>query len=474
MLSKFVILAITILASPQSTAPSQTDEVSARDRIYELVNTGKIALASQELEQQLKATPHDNEIHLLRINLGMGLLRAGRRPEGEQEFEKFVRYVFNNPEHSQSLLKHVPRIMMNITSVQRGVEPVTSELLQGVIPLLQKGVVDQPTNSAFSIGLTSLTALKARLLARQEQRVESLSLINSELDRLRSRWRTDPENPDSWLRLALMLRSAAETIGSDNNSALAFSFERTNVLNTGVSKFMDAGPLIKEAFNERLAQIKQYESTSPATALTLYDEADSDLRKISVDSPIKKTLHSLRIDIAKSRQKFFRESTQKKLIGSRVFVPECDWLNKKPVLSNLETGLTAYFFFTAKQPESIQELIKFNDYLKTAYPDVSAVLMTHSLDDSFGRLPIVNRTKTITDENAREYRQQMIDQIVEPNGIDFPVGLLADTLPVADHFGFRNVPIAFFFDNGICQKIVQGKDLLKELSAYLSKRIPKK
>ena len=364
--------------------------------------------------------------------------------------------------------------MMNITSLQRGVEPVTSELLQGVIPLLQKGVVDQPTNSAFSIGLTSLTALKARLLARQEQRVESLSLINSELDRLRSRWRTDPENPDSWLRLALMLRSAAETIGSDNNSALAFSFERTNVLNTGVSKFMDAGPLIKEAFNERLAQIKQYESTSPATALTLYDEADSDLRKISVDSPIKKTLHSLRIDIAKSRQKFFRESTQKKLIGSRVFVPECDWLNKKPVLSNLETGLTAYFFFTAKQPESIQELIKFNDYLKTAYPDVSAVLMTHSLDDSFGRLPIVNRTKTITDENAREYRQQMIDQIVEPNGIDFPVGLLADTLPVADHFGFRNVPIAFFFDNGICQKIVQGKDLLKELSAYLSKRIPKK
>ena len=462
--SSLIIAVVAVLASFDSAIAQEKSIASgANKRIKELIESGKTEMASRSIELHLKQKPHDLQVQLLRRQLGTLFLRNGRRDDGEAQFEKLLRYIFEHPEKARSIVKYVPQTILSLSSVQQGAEPKASEFLDGAMQVLKKAVDDQPTSSAISNGLSSMVGLKTRLLARNQKWVEVVQLLEAELDRLRARWRSDLGNPDRWLRLVYMLGSAVQTIGFDGYDVYSLINERRNLLRESVTRFPDSVPLIQEAFSDRLKAIAEFEETAPRTASKMYEQARIEIRNAVDASNVKKPLYTVRMDVEKAAQRFKRAENKNNLAGIEIEIPQANWLNDEPRIRGV--GVEAILFVRMRTKTDQELLAKIHQLLLAN--KTNAVILTCPMDDSFNRLPIVNRNKTVTDELRKEYRDSLVEKVIDAYDIEMPFGILDDTMSIADAFGIGDVPMICILKNGKCERTLEGSATVSELEKHL-------
>ncbi len=468
-----------------NTSAAETDEI--RQQVLDLIRKSSFSQAEKLIDQAIAAEPHDLEIHLLRKSLGNELIRNRQRDAGEQQFEKLLQYMFDYPKQSQPLLKHMPQILINLSYVQQNIEPESAKMLEKAMSILRAAVDGNPQNVAWSNGLSTAVNLRGRGLLQQSRLPEARALYINELERLRDRWRTSHENPDSWLRLAYFLKAVSEPEAEDpqhREFAIPLRLERMNLLIVGATTFPDALDLVRERFAARLELASQYESASPPTAVKMLLVDKAAFNEIARQSRFNRELLPTRIQIENSLQQIQRRLTRQQLIGNRPPVIEnTDWLTQPPESwTDLPGRPVLLYCFSPSDSESVRELAEIRDDLKNRHSVVNLIALTPDVDQSFTRLSTVKRKSLPDSENQRaQYRQQILEQIVQRNQFKFPFGIAKDAASIAGSLGISEVPFVLLVDqSGICREVLEGRfplntmmDVLNRLTADSRQPAPK-
>ena len=265
-----------------------------------------------------------------------------------------------------------------------------------------------------------------------------------------------------------MLRSAEQTIGdSDGYNTQKFAFERTNLLNYCRSDFVNSKLMVEEYFRSQLSEIEEY-GIVPSEASRLYDNLKQDIQAVLQQSTIKQPLLLLRIEIEKQAQRFERKTTRANLVGSKVVLPETSWLNEDKTADIKPDDLVLWYFFASKQRAQIHdEIIELQKTLNEDHSHVKAMLMSNSINESFKQLSIVNRATKPTQEAQQKFRDRLVAEFIKPNQIEFPVGILLDTIAVSDRLGIDSVPFAMLVKNGVCLWSYSGKNVAAAIAEQL-------
>lgn len=467
-------IVVCSFAKQTTTATTIPDET--RERILELIRKSEWDEAEKLIENKLGEQPLDPQIHLLRKSLGNELIRNRKRDAGERQYEKLLWYIFEHPQQSQSLFKYLPEILINLPYVQQNLEPEATETLEKAISILRSAVAENPRNVAWSNGLSTAINLRGRGLLQQSRLPEARALYNNELDRLRERWRTNPENPDSWLRLAYFLKAASEPEAQDRQHrefANALRLERMNLLLAGASTFPDALDLVRERFAVRLEQASQFQTVSPQLAVNMLLADKVAFNAIAQQSRFNKQLLPTRIQLEKNLQQIQRMLTRQKLVGNRPpTIENTDWLTKPPESwSNLTGSAVLLICFSPSNDQGVKQLANIRDALNNRHGAVKLIALTHEVDQSFTRLSTFRQKPLPDAENQRAlYRQKIVAEIVQRNQFEFPFGISNDAASIASSLGISEIPFALLVDeSGICRQVLEGPALVDTITDDLNR-----
>ena len=436
---------------------------TVHDEIRDRISKFQFPEAEKLIEGALADDPHDHDAHMLRRMLANAMMRARRRAAAELQFEKLVDYLLSYPEKSRPMLKHLPQLLINLPYIRENIEPKASQTIDRAIDVFRSAAEQNPANVAFSNGLTMAVGLKARGLLKRSLLAEAQAVYAMELNRLRDRWRSSPENPDSWLRLSNLLKVAEEhRYPGYQKFADQLWVERRSVLSEGASRFPDSNALAREYFSLRMSQAAQLESPSPQAALAILIAAESEFDDLVARRENAKPLLPTKIQIQKERLQIERLLTRRNLIGN---VPpafaDVEWLGEGSTnWAQLRGRKVLLIFFSVPTGESILHLIRVHDMISNQFSDVRLVALTHELQQPFNRpAGTKNKQNADTDENRKLYRRKLLSDIVEANGFKFPIGIANDSSRTGSEFGVTQVPMSLLIDeSGICRRIFIGAD----------------
>ena len=455
-----------------SDAANVADDVERPEyqQILALIEKGKVNDAAKLLDEYLQSHPHAHKFHLFRQALSNIYFRTSKRLLAEQQLLKFFRYQFEHPVRSRPLLKYAPRLIINLSSIQQGVEPEASEVLDGTLKLLRVAIAEEPRNSAYSNGLSSAIGLKARLWLQQSRSLDAMQLYQEEVSRLKTAWRENLENPDAWVRLTYFMKSAEQAIGSDESAVVyRWSWERWNLESEGLRRFPTSTRIVNEYFEDLLKNIREYEEVLPDKALEMYERANAEIIATLDKQLVRKTLYPLRLQIGKRWQALKRKLTRERLAGEPL--PELgaiDWLKQPdgPLFDKTNEDLVLVFWSPAKQDE-LRQLIILNDILKTRFPQARLCLLAPKLGEAFERLPFVSFRNEITDEQQQQYRQHLLKSVIEANGFEFPIGIPNQLSELPERFGMEATPFGVVVRKGECLPPNWGSEMYTELISQL-------
>ena len=435
------------------------DEV--HDQIDELIRQFKVVEAQQLIDSVLSDHPHDHRAQMARRALANTCLRMGNRPQADLQFEKLSDYLLSYPQQSRPLLKHLPQILVNMSSIQQSIEPQASQRLDRAIELLRQATEENPRNAAWSGGLTSVIGMKASGLQKRGQFEAFEALYDEELDRLRNRWREQPENPDTWLSMMAVLNAATLPENIDYQSAaVQLQAERTNLLDLAVKRFPQSDALIQEYVRWRQQQATEVEAYSPETARRMLSKTRHDFDEIARQRGHVGSLLKTRIQLEKRLERLNRQLARNSLIGNRIpEMGEIDWLNGDVSDWKMDQGsATILTFFSVRSDQSIRALIELNDLIQREFPQVRLIALTHDFEQPYDQLYMPRRKALETDQQNRDlYRQKMKQEIIAINGFRFPIGISRHSPEIASGFGISRLPYIALFDiDGVCRQVFDG------------------
>ena len=444
----------------------------AHDQIREFIRKFRLPEAEQLIDGLLAENLHDLQAHLLRKSLANAFLRARQKKNADLQFEKLADYLLDYPEQSRELLKHLPQVLVNISYVRQNVEPQAGRKIDKAIAVLETATRDNPRNVAWSSGLTTAINLKARGLLKQSRVDDVRRLYETELDRLRRRWREQMGNPDAWLRLSYLLKAAASPrVPAYQEYASQLTCERANLLAVGAMRFPDSDKLNEEYFLWRVEQASDLEATSPQAARQLLVETQADFEEFAKKRSSIKSLLETRLQIEKKLQRLERLLAKQQLPGTAApGIIETEWLNADLKEMNTLQGDTIVLnFFSVRSDESISTLIQLNNFISNSYPDVRLIALTHEFERPFNRISSGKRASDLRDADNRQlYRQKLLENIIQPNEFEFPVGISKASERTGAAYGITVIPHTVLIDStGVCRYVFEGPINFETIAAAI-------
>ncbi len=482
---KFIILNLAFIGwagvavAAESPMVGSIDEV--HDQIDELIRQFRVVEARQLIDSVLSDHPHDHRAQMARRALANTYLRMGNRLQADLQFEKLSDYLLSYPRQSRPLLKHLPQILVNMSSIQQSIEPQASQRLDRAIALLRQATEENPRNVAWSGGLISVIGMKASGLQKRGQFEAFEALYDAELDRLRNRWREQPENPDAWLSMIAVLNAATLPENIDYQSTAAqLQAERTNLLELAVKRFPQSDALVQEYVIWRQQQASDVEAYSSETARRMLSQTRHDFDEITRQRGHVGSLLKTRIQLEKRLERLNRQLARRSLIGNRIpEMGEIDWLNGDVSDWKMDEGrATILTFFSVRRDQSIRALIELNDLIQRQFPQVRLIALTHEFEQPYDQLYTPRRKPLETDQPNRDlYRQKMKQEIIATNGFRFPIGISRHSPETASSFGISRLPYTALYDvDGICRQVFDGPvptgRLAKAAEALQSSAVP--
>lgn len=455
-----------------SFAGAQDEEANRPEqKILVSIQNRKLDEAASLIDKQLRLNPHNHKIHRLRNVLSSAYFRSGNRQAGDQQIELLLQYHFDDPVNSRPMLKRLPQLLINLASIQRNVEPKASKILDQSIALLSNAAREEPGNVAYSNGLTSAIGLKARLLVQTSRTDQGVAIYRQELDRLRTRWRDSPENPDALVRLVYFLKSAEEAVFNNSLEIVEdWNLERRNLLDLGLKNFPQSSRIVKEYFDNRLSTIAQYEQACPKHAVNLYATASAEILATINKQQIKKSLFPLRINIEQRALKLKRKFRRAEIIGETVPKLELvEWLsNSKGKIPNpdLNYGSKILVFISAQNNNIYEQLLQLSRQLKSARPKTELLVLINDIGHPFNGLPFVTYDTQISDDQKLDYRSRLVKNVIEANDFEFPFGIALEDNRFGSQFGVYETPTAYLINQGKCT----GRHSINELVGSFGER----
>lgn len=476
LFSTLIVLLLTgaAVGFQQPKISRTTNEKSEEyKQLLELIRAGNLPAAEKLIDFHLTKHPHDVDVWMLRRPLANGLIRQSKRNAANQQFEKLVNYMLENPTESRPILKHLPSILISISYVQQGQEPKTSQLLYPVIKLLSSASKESPSNAAFSAGVSSAVNLLARTKMRSEKIEEAIGIYREELERLRQRRNSAPENPAHWNQLAYNLKSAFDTIGDGQRSVTTpWRNERANILRYGISRFPTSLPLVNSHFNDRLKYINDYETPCPKQAESQYQELIDQIHSVQQNSKNLPAHTPLRIKIEKSAQKFRRRLVKKNLIGQPApNLNDVTWLQKPAKLGGDNEFPQIVLFFkwgSGNATDSLVELHRQIYEAKSLAAELIAVVPNQGLD--FNWLNSFTKNVPIQPEQIAQQHARIRRSLTQRLKYNSSFGCSTKPVDLADKFGMTDFPCAVIISaTGVVTNVFSGKDIHINISKCLQK-----